>query len=252
MPAKIHHTVRNPTAITASSADPNFPALNLRETPIDRQWRATGVALQNVDIDLGSSVAVAAVAVQHTNAPTLTVFADAAINPPTTNRGTITPATDHTGRRKGILEFSATVRYIRLQIPASSAVAEENGVALGYYYIGSIYVFGATLALPRDPLYGSRLEHVSPQDSTDMPNGQVVTVAIGPTFTQINLQFSAQAGQDVERARRLARLAPCWLDLDIASERWRQWPVRSPEPRVSRDIARPRAERIDLPFREIA
>lgn len=252
MPAKLHHTLRNPTNITTTSADPNFPALNLRETPIDRQWRATGVVLQNVDIDLGSSVAVTAVCVQHTNAPSFTVLADAAISPPTTNRGTLSLAADHAGRRKGVLEFSATVRYIRLQIPASAAVAEDNGVALGYYYIGSIYVFGATLALPRDPLYGSRIEQVSPQDSTDLPNGQTVTVALGPTYAQLAMQFSAQAGQDVERARRLARLGPCWLDLDIASERWRQWPVRSPDPRVSRDIARPRAERIDLPFREIA
>lgn len=252
MPAKVHHTLRTLPTISATSADGNFPVANLRELQVDRQWRSVGVALQNIDIDLGTSQAVTAVAVQHSNAPSLTVFADAGITPPTSNRGTITPAADHAGRRKGVVEFSASVRYIRLQIPASSAVAEDNGVALGYYYIGTVYVFGATLALPRDPLYGSRLEHMSPQDSTELPNGQVVTVSLGPTVAQVNLQFSAQAGQDIERARRLARLAPCWLDLDIASERWRQWPVRSPAGSVSRDIARPRAERIDLPFREIA
>jgi hypothetical protein len=252
MPAKIHHTQRNPTAITATSADANFPAINLRETPVDRQWRATGVVLQNIDIDLGASVAVTAVCVQHTNAPSFTVLADAAINPPTTNRGTLTPAADNAGRRKGVLEFSATVRYIRLQIPASLAVAEDNGVAVGYYYIGAVYVFGATLSLPRDPLYGSGVESISPQDSVEMANGQIVTVATGPTYAQLRMLFSPQASQDVERARRLARLAPCWLDLDIASERWRQWPVRSPEPRMNRDIARPRAERVELSFRELA
>ena len=251
MPAKVHHTQRIPTTFSATSFTAGFPASNLGDSLIDRPWRSSGTALQNIDIDLGASVTVTAVCVQHTNAPSMTVLADNG-TPATVPRGTLTPVQDHTGRRRGALEFSASVRYIRLQIPAASVVAEDNGVALGYYYIGAVYVFGATLALPRDPLYGSRIEQVVPQDLIELPNGQAIAVGAGAAYSQVSLQFSAQAGQDIERARRLARLAPCWLDLDIASERWRQWPVRSPAGSVSRDIARPRAERIDLPFREIA
>ncbi len=139
------------------------------------------------------------------------------------------------------------------QIPASGVVAEDDGTVPGYYTVGSVYVFGSTLTLPRDPLYGqSNLELLTPQTSIDLSNGQNVTSTNGAAVTQITLGFSARAQDDVERARRLARIGPAWLDLDIASERWRQWPVRSVAERVTRSVARINAERVELPFRELA
>jgi hypothetical protein len=252
MPSRLHHNIRDLSSISATSAAANYPATNLRETSVDRPWRSTTNALQNIDIDLANSLAVTAIGVQMTNAPTVTVFADT-FTVPTTSRGVITPVTDNNGRRKGSLAFSATVRYIRLQIPATSVVADDDGTVQAYYTIGSVYVFANTLTLPRDPLYGqSSTELLTPQTSVDLANGQNVTSNNGAPVTVINLGFSARAQDDVERARRLARLGPAWLDLDIASERWRQWPVRSVVERVTRSIARVNGERVELPFRELA
>lgn len=253
MPARLHHGIRNLFSIVATSAAVDYPVIHVREQSVDRPWRSTTNALQNIDIELDGSQAVTAVAVQMTNAPTLTVFADPATSPPTTNRGTITTASDNNARRKGVLTFSASVRSIRLQIPAASVVANDDGTVAPYYTIGTVYVFANTLTLPRDPLYGqSSIEHLTPQTSIDLPNGQNVTSNNGAAVSLITLGFSARAQDDVERARRLARLGPAWLDLDIASERWRQWPVRSVAERATRSIARINAERVDLPFRELA
>jgi hypothetical protein len=253
MPAKLHHTLRNLASVTATSAAVSYPATNIKESPVDKPWRSTTNALQNVDIDLGSSLAVTAIAVQGTNAPSITVLADAAINPPTTNRGTLALAQDPVARRKGILEVAATVRYIRLQIPATSVVADDDGTVQAYYWIGAVYVFGATLNLPRDPLYGSSaLEAVYPQTSVDLANGQNVTSNDGAPYAEPTLAFSVRSDQDIERAARLARLGVCWLDLGIASERARQWPVRHVQPRLVRRVTRVNGEQVELKLREIA
>jgi hypothetical protein len=252
MPAKLHHTLRNLASVTATSAAANYAATNVRESPVDKPWRSTSNALQNLDIDLGGSFAVVAVAVQGTNAPSFTVLADGS-NPPTTARGTLTLATDNTGRRKGILEFAATVRYIRLQIPATSVVADDNGTVQSYYEVGAVYVFGATLNLPRDPIYGSSsMEAVFPQTSVDLANGQNVTSNDGAPYVEPTLGFSTRSDQDVEKAARLARLGVCWLDLGITSERHRQWPVRHVLPRLVRRVTRVNGEQVELKLREIA
>ena len=251
MTARIHYNQRSPTAVAATSSDGNFPVANINTTPVDRQWRSTSTVLQNIDIDLGSSLPITAVCVQHTNAPAFTVLADNS-NPPTTARGTLTTYADNGGRRKGKLEFSATVRYIRLQVAASVAVAEENGTALGYYYIGAAYVFANTLNLPRDPSYGSPINHNAAQETIELPNGQAIAVALGPVYSTMELGFTVGSSADIERVRRLAALAPVWLDLDVASERWRQWPVRCTADRVTRNVARINGERVEIPLREIA
>lgn len=252
MPAKLHFRNANIGAATATSAAAGYPATNVREAPVDKPWRSTTNALQNLDIDLGSSRSVVAVAVQGTNAPSFTVTADNS-NPPTTNRGTLTLAQDNNARRKGVLEFAASVRYIRLQMPATSVVADDDGTVQSYYWVGAVYVFEATLTMPRDPLYGqSTVQHLRPQTSIDLDNGQNVTSSDGASVSLLQLGFSGRSDQDIERAARLARLGICWLDLGIASERWRQWPVRENTETVDRRASRYNAEQVELRFREIA
>ncbi len=56
MPARLHYGIQNLLSITSTSAAVGYPALNIRETPVDRPWRSTTNALQNIDIDLGASV----------------------------------------------------------------------------------------------------------------------------------------------------------------------------------------------------
>lgn len=251
MAAKLHYNMRDLGVPTATSQAAGYSVLNLAESPVDKPWRSTTNALQNIDIDLGSAVAVTAVGVQMTNAPSFTVLADT-FTPPTTNRGTLTPYADNAGRRKGGLAFTATVRYIRLQIPATSVVADDDDTVQTYYTVGALYVFGSTLMLPRDPSYAASVKVNTPQQRVDLPNGQALAVVTGPNVSEISLPFSVRSSHDIERAGRLARLGPCWLDLDIASERWRQWPVRSVEDNFTRRIARVNAEAVELAFREMA
>lgn len=253
MPAKLHFRNANLGSVVATSAAAGYAATNVREAPVDKPWRSTSNALQNLDLDLGSARNVVAVAVQGTNAPQFTVLADPVTNPPTTSRGTLTLAQDNNGRRKGVLEFAASVRYIRLQMPATSVVADDDGTVQPYYWVGSVYVFEATLNLPRDPNYGqSTVQHLRPQTSIDLDNGQNVTSSDGAPVSLLQLGFSGRSDQDIERAARLARLGICWLDLGIASERWRQWPVREVSETADRRITRLNGEQVDLRFREIA
>jgi hypothetical protein len=255
MPARLYHNQRFIASnIAATSAAASYPAIHMRLLSTERAWRSTSNALQNIDIDLNSSVPVTGVCVQGTNAPSFTVFGDAAITPATTNRGTITPVADGNGRRKGSINLGGlSLRYLRLQIPAAGVVADDDGTVQSYYTIGAVYVFGSTLNLPRDPIYGqSSIQHVTPQTSVNLANGQNVTSNDGAPYSNIAVGFGVRADQDIERARRMARLGACWLDLDIASERWRQWPVRSVTEQADRRLTRINGEQVDLQFRELA
>lgn len=220
MTAILHHTARIPTTATASSAAASYPATHVLLPQVLREWRSTTTGASWVQIDLGASLPVEAVAINAFNCASCTVLADNSATP-TTNRGTLTTGIDHQGRRKGALAFSATVRYIRFNITGGSPT---DGAA--FWRAGSAFVFVGSLALPRDPLYGSSsIDWITPQQRNDLPNGRAETWSTGAACAELGLLFAGRETDDVEALQRYARAGACWFDYGIAADRGLQFPV---------------------------
>ena len=190
---------------------------------------------------------MAGVSISGVNLASCTVLADNSATP-TTNRGTLTTGTDRQGRVKGSLAFAATVRYIRFSIASGTPI---GGAA--YWEIGSAQAYAASLTLPADPLYGgSRIEWLTPQQRADLPNGTVETWDTGPSVAELTLGFRGSETDDIEAAKRLARLGLVWFDFGVAADRGLQFPVRHREASLAARFEGFNRRAIDLVLREEA
>lgn len=219
------HTARVPTAATASSNAAGYVPGNALLIPVAREWRSTTTGASWLQLDLGSSQTVAAIAITGCNFTSCTVQADNSATP-TTGRGTLVAGLDRQDRRKGMLVFAApaAVRYLRFTIAAGTPA---DGAA--FWRGGTAYVFGASLSLPRDALYGgSGVDWITPQQRTDLGNGNVETVDTGVPRAELALQFRGREVDDVEEIRRRSRAGACWFDMGL-TDRGMQWPVRNVE-----------------------
>lgn len=247
MANRMYHTLLAASTATGFSAAIGYPATNAITTPVDKQYRTTGTsASEYLILDLGSSKAISAVGINHCNFATASMFADNAANP-STARGTLTTYVDHQGRRKGSLEFSATARYIKFQMPGSGTT---DGAS--YFFFGFAAPFASAIDLPRDMLFGLPLDHRTPQIAVQLANGQEVVVDTGAAYTEIAAKFAPRASDDIEQVKRLARAGVVWLNLNLTGQEYRQWPVKSTAPASRRTIERPNREPVDLPLREQA
>lgn len=233
---------------TASSAAAGYPATNVLTGQVLKPWRSTSLAnTEYIIIDLGSNYLLngAILAVSATNLATATVYADMS-NPPTTSRGTITPALDAQNRGKASLALTGTIRYIKI---LASAGSPTDGAA--YWSIGPVDVFTATLAFPRDPIFGeSSLETNTPQISITLDNGKIVRDGTGPSFVTSTLNFSGGSNDDHEQIAMLARAGLCWLDLGIASNRGLQWRVKHYEAKTTRKLTAFNRESVQITLKE--
>lgn len=233
---------------TASSAAAGYPATNVLTGQVLKPWRSTSLAnTEYIIIDLGSNYLLngAILAVSATNLATATVYADMS-NPPTTSRGTITPALDAQNRGKASLSLTATVRYIKI---VASSGAPTDGSA--YWSIGPVDVFNNTLAFQRDPIFGeSSLETNTPQTSVTLDNGKIVRDGTGPSFITPTLNFSGGSNDDHEQIAMLARAGLCWLDLGITSNRGLQWRVKHYEAKTMRKLTAFNRESVQIQLKE--
>ncbi len=244
MANRLYHTMLAATVSAQSSQAAGYAASNVIGTPVDAQWRTTAAGGgEFVTIDLGSSKAVAAVAVNGVNWTGATVKADNSTTP-TTVRGTLNTYADNQSRRKGSLEFGATVRYIRIELPASNT----DGAA--YFYTGLLAAFATAIDLPREALFGMALDHNTPQLSVPLPNGRKVTAEMGAPQTIITARFAPRAADDIEALKRYARAGTVWLNLNLTGQEHRQWPVRHHEPASRRSIERYNREPVELRLEE--
>lgn len=187
MSATLYYTALVPSAVTPTTEAAGYDADNVLTTSVARPWRSTTTAgTTTLIIDLGSSKAVAAIALNHVNLASMVVKADNSATPSTV-RGTLTTAEDGQGRRKGMLAFSATVRYIMLEFTGTPADAAA------FWTVGSAYVFAASAALPVDPLYGSDVQYEYPQSVQSLPNGRDIRIDRGVSRAVWRLRFNARA-----------------------------------------------------------
>jgi len=243
----------NPIApVTAASfltAAAGYPATNALNSQILRPWKSSSNAA-NADaliVDLGTPLAITAVAVTQTNFSRFGVYADNTTFP-TTVLGTLNTAQDAQGRYKGSLVASATARYINFKCPSSL----DTPVDGNNWTIGAVYVYTtAPYTTPRDPLFGSSsLDLSTPQSRIDLDNGSVVRDTTGPSFQTINLDFTGGAGDDHEQIQQYTRAGICWLNLSNPSAPWEQWPVRHIDPKITRKLAGFNRELVSISLKE--
>jgi len=211
-----------------------------------RPWKGTTTGADWVQIDLGASVAVNAIAVNGGNMGSVTVLADNA-NPPVTNRGVLTLSQDAQGRYKGSLAIGASVRYIRLNIGAG--VPNDGSTA---WSIACVYPFTNSFTAARDPLYGanSTQDLNTPQTRQDLDNGVVIRDSTGPSFMTFTLDFSGAATDDHEQIQQYARAGLCWLNFNIPNAAWEQFPVRNHDPKMTRKFGGFNREQVELTLKE--
>lgn len=189
------------------------------------------------------------------------------IYPPATLRGIISASTVVTaanGIRKGSFVVDPTysglpIRYLRVDFTNANHARGRDIYATYPSYngidtrmeLGAMYLFGASVALPIDPLIDSEIMHKYPQGKTDLENGQVITWQRGAPKTIIRLRFRAAANHDIEQIARIAQAGVCWLDLGIDTRRDLQWPVRFVEDSHTRVLTAPRREAVTLTFEEV-
>lgn len=249
MTAKLHHTKWAPATVTPSTEASGYDADNILTASIGRAWRSTTTAgTTTLLLDLGAEYYVAAVALNHCNASSVAVsYGDAAAPTAPTSAGTLTTYVDGQGRRKGSLDISQeTVRYIKFSFTGTPA----DGAA--YWAVGSAYVFGATLTLPRDPLMGSEQAIDWPQATERLPNGRMLRIDRGVSRIGVKLRFTARITDDMEAALRYARLGPAWLDLGLPAAQWCQWPMEHADDGQVRQWAGHNREPLVMTLRELA
>lgn len=245
MTATLYRTPHSPSTVTASTAAAGYAATNVLTTSIGRPWRSTTTGSTTLIVDLGSSKAVVGIAVNHINASSVTVHADNSATP-TTSRGTLTSYADEQGRRKGMLAFSATVRYLMLTFSGTPTDAAA------YWTAGSVYVFSASGALPRDPLMGSDQSVDYPQLTQRLPNGQTLRIDRGVSRMSVRLRFNGRITDDIAALARYARSGTVWLDMGLPTAQGCQWPLTHVDDGITRQWAGHNREPMTIPLLELA
>ncbi|MBR0346041.1 MAG: hypothetical protein IJI03_12365 [Rudaea sp.] len=235
-----------PVGVTATSAQPNYPATNALTTSIQRPWRSNTTTGESITLDLGSSKTVACIAFSACNFFNYTLRADNSAIPTTVIASAATGADDQS-RFKGSITPAApiTVRYISI----TPTGAPTDGAA--GYSIGAIYVFPAAPKLARDPLFGvSQIDTNAPQSLTVLDNGATIKDDIGIPYAEITLGFSGGTSDDFGYIFRAGHIGLMWLNLDGTNTTGRQWPVRYFEPKMSRKLQMFNREQVQFVLKE--
>lgn len=240
MSAVLRHTVRIPSAVTATSAAASYPASNLLVPSVRRAWRSTGTGAQNIDLTIPST-ASPWLCVQDCNATQIEVRYGASILV-----GTFATAQDRHGRRRLSVQIPATATALRLTLSGTPT----DGA--GFWQMGAVYVFASSLSLPDNPLLGSEANPSWPQTRVDLPNGERVVIDRGTPRQQLNLRFRTPRTADIDALVRLARAGICWLDLGVTANRELQWPVRFDSDTSTRAFATAAQDEQAIPLREVA
>lgn len=226
---KIHNSLQTFTP-SASTAATGYAASNVTDTQTRKPWRSTVTTESFIKFDCGASITPGSVCLQDCNfaSATVTYSAD---DISYFSAGTLTTYADASGRRKGSLEFSNTCRYIKITIPAGTPTDSA-----AYFSIGAAYVFKTITTADTSPSAGLTQELVYPQASYDLANGRSVTAGLGAQYTMLSGSTPNNRSNDAGVYVRLARAGSVWIDLEISTNRERQWPMTFVDSRFSQSL----------------
>lgn len=226
---KIHNSAQSYTA-TASTSATGYPATNVAFTQTRKPWRSTVTTESWLKLDFGSSITPASVCLQDCNfaSATVTYSAD---DISYSSAGTLTTYADASGRRKGNLEFANACRYVKITTPAGTPTDSA-----AYFSVGAVYAFLTVTEADMPPSAGLTHEIVYPQASYDLANGRTVRAELGAQYTMISGSTPNRRADDPGEYVRLARAGNVWIDLDISTNRERQWPMSFVDQRFSQAL----------------
>jgi len=221
--AKLYFSQLVPTVITSSSAASGYPAANAALLSIDRQWRATSAGASNINFNLGSMKNIAAIYLHDINAAALTAtLLDA--TPTLINTGAIAGVANRYGRTRALYKPTVTsAQNAKIDIAAGTPT---DGLA--FWRIGSMYVMQSVVDVV-NLQYDAEIETVSPQLSTDLPNGQTAVAGAGTRFARLKGRFLvANAGGAMTIANLLSAMRDgvCIFDMELTDAPHRMWPMR--------------------------
>lgn len=246
MVARLHHSPWPIDAVAATTAATGYPASNVLTSSVGKPWRSTSTATQNVDIDLGTARTAPVLTLQGPNTAGCSVSYGSG-SYTATNAGAQVLALDRHGRRKHSLALAGSVRYIRIVF---GGTAPDDGA--DHFELGAVAVFGSTLTLPENPLLGAEASARYPQTRIELPNGQTFGIDRGVARQRLSLRFRSARTEDIEQLVRIARRGLGWLDLDVASNRELQWPVRHVEDEQARQLSQALQDEAAVILREVA
>lgn len=213
------HSSSQAFVASASTAATGYGATNLSITQVGRPWRSTVTTQTTVTLDCGGSITPASLCLQDCN------FASAAITYSAddisySSAGTLTTYADLNGRRKGNLEFANPCRYIKITIASGTPTD-----ALAYWRIGAAYVFLTVTTADMPPSVGLTHDVVYPEASYTLANGRTVKAELGNVYSMLSGSTPNLKSDNAGLIVRLARAGNIWIDLDISTNRERQWPM---------------------------
>mgnify|MGYP000750626316 CR=1 FL=1 len=124
--------------------------------------------------------------------------------------------------------------------------------AAAYWTAGSVYVFSASGALPRDPLMGSDQSVDYPQLTQRLPNGQTLRIDRGVSRMSVRLRFNGRITDDIAALARYARSGKVWLDMGLPTAQGCQWPLTHVDDGITRQWAGHNREPMTIPLLELA
>lgn len=209
-----------PTAITATSAAPGFPATNALLQALGAPWRSANTTQQDMVIDLGIASLVRGIGITDINVGSV-VIASSSDNITFTDRATLTLWADRFERRRAIAALNTTARYWRIRIAAG---VPTDGLA--WWRIGCIYLFGAVADIV-NPQYGARVQTNHAESRERVANGRTAVAALGQRFDIVSGNYGVQtiSVMTIGSLLQALRLGPCWLNLDLVSRPWWSWPL---------------------------
>ncbi len=218
--AKLYSGVIVPVAVTATSAQAGYPALNLANETIKKDWRANNAAATDIVLDYGGAYTFQAFELHDVNWQTCTIYTSPD-NAVWTNQGALTTYSNRRGRRRGILAAAwAGVRYIKVSIAAGTpqgTLAFWRGCAA---YAATVATTVATV------VYENHVKTLVPVLTPSLANRVDAQASVGNSVDEIELNFDLQDTETIDTIVQAARDGVCILDMKESNYPAKIWPVR--------------------------
>lgn len=206
----MHHSKITALTFAASSSAAGFPANNVGREEIGRHWRSTSTGASTLDLTWTAAATVAAVLVTDVNFSSCNVHVTTDGSSFGGSIGTLSTFADKfTGRRRGVIAVNlANLKGIRLSISGTPT----DGAA--YWRVGSEYIFGTSLTLPRDPEMGTSVRSLFAQVSFELPNRKMARAFTGSHVIALSMPFQREYSEDALELVRRATAGTVGIELN--------------------------------------
>lgn len=244
MAAKLYHTKRTPTVITATDSQPGYGPGNLVDESLLRPWRALDTGAKTIDVIFPTAVAVEFWMPYDVNFPTATF--KYSTDGVAFSAGTVVSSYegDERRRRMPIVVAQPVVKTLRLEIPNA---ASTDG--LPFHRIGAQYPMGVLVnMLASEWAYQPNWRRAIVR--TELANNQTTTATLGASGQEIALTYKRRNGEELQTLLYQAGAATVVWTPNVALYPEEVWPVYFPEERIARTRESVRQTSVQIMLKE--